>query len=367
MSKTKIAILFGGYSAEHEISLLSAAGIIGALEQKRYDPILIGIDRNGRWRFIEKERFRLNNPDPRELWLDGQHREVALIPGSGGVLIDVHTGEKLARVDVAFPVLHGPYGEDGTIQGLLKLADVPFVGADVLGSALGMDKDVSKRLLREAGIPVAPYILACRTSVPDFATVVSQVGVPAFIKPAEMGSSVGVAKIQDESEYDRALENAFRYDKKVLIETFIPGREIECAVLGNQNINASVPGEVVPKHEFYSYAAKYMDQNGADLVIPARLRSNETARIQQLAIRTAKVLQCEGMARVDFFLCSDGNLLVNEINTIPGFTRISMYPKLWEATGLPYPALLTTLINLAIERHGLSRAFKSTPNYNPQS
>jgi D-alanine-D-alanine ligase len=262
---------------------------------------------------------------------------------------------------VVFPVLHGPFGEDGTVQGLLKLANIAFVGAGVLGSAIGMDKDVMKRLLRDAGIPVVRFMVANRYSSNgiDFDDVRDQLGLPLFVKPANLGSSVGIHKVNDRDEFERAVRDALNYDNKILIEECIKGREIECSVLGNDNPIASVPGEILPRHEFYSYEAKYLDENGAVLEIPAKLPAETSERIRQLATKTFTVLCCEGMARVDFFLRNDEEIIVNEINTIPGFTRISMYPKLWEATGISYSDLIDRLIQLAIERFAGEKRLKT--------
>jgi D-alanine-D-alanine ligase len=262
-----------------------------------------------------------------------------------------------------FPILHGPFGEDGTVQGLLKLADIPFVGSGVLGSAVGMDKDVMKRLLRDAGIPIGKFLaLRSHQRVPSYREIAEFLGPTLFIKPANMGSSVGIGKVHGEGEYLGALEEAFRYDSKIIIEEFIRGRELECAVLGNEEAKASGIGEVIPRHEFYSYDAKYLDEQGAALVIPAELSGNLTERIRELAVKTFKALCCQGLSRVDFFLRDEPpagapaganaaeRILVNEINTMPGFTRISMYPKLWEAAGISYTELITRLIELAIGR-----------------
>jgi D-alanine-D-alanine ligase len=269
--------------------------------------------------------------------------------------------QRLGWLDVIFPVLHGPFGEDGTVQGLLKLANVPFVGAGVLGSALGMDKDVMKRLLREAGIPIARFIATSRYSSEeiDFDYAQGRLGLPLFIKPANLGSSVGIHKVKDREGFERAVSDAFNYDNKIVIEEYIAGREIECSVLGNNNPIASVPGEVLPRHEFYSYEAKYLDENGAVLEIPAKVSAEISDSMRQLAIRTFSVLCCEGMARVDFFLRNDSEIIVNEINTIPGFTEISMYPKLWEATGVSYRDLIDKLIELALERFEREKRLKT--------
>lgn len=349
--RPRVGVLFGGESPEHEVSLQSAKNVIEAIDPARWDVVLIGIDRQGRWHTAERSRFLLDSADPRRIRLGDPEREVALVPGARSELVSLEERESLPPVDVVFPVLHGPLGEDGTVQGLLRLAHVPFVGPGVLGSAVGMDKDVTKRLLRDAGIPVAPFLTLRRGDPrPAWDEATAVLGSPLFVKPANMGSSVGVAKVRDAAELSEALEAAFSFDAKVLLETAIRGREIECAVLGNEEPEASVPGEIVPRHEFYSYDAKYLDEQGADLRIPADIDAGTTARVRALAVETFRTLCCEGMARVDFFLTPDGELVVNEINTIPGFTRISMYPKLWAASGVPCPELIDRLLRLAIAR-----------------
>jgi len=358
--RVRVGVLFGGESAEHEVSLQSARNVIEAIDPERYEVVLIGIDRSGHWHLAESSRFLLDGSDPRRIRLGPANRDVALVPGTRADLVPLDAGEPLERLDVVFPVLHGPMGEDGTVQGLLRLAHMPFVGPDVLGSSIGMDKDVSKRLLRDAGIPVAPFVtLAPRDPVPDWETLAAELGHPLFVKPANMGSSVGVTKVTTPDELRHAVDTAFGFDRKVLLESFIRGRELECAVLGNEDPRASLPGEIVPRHEFYSYEAKYLDDEGADLRVPADLDPATTERVRELAVRTFRTLCCEGMARVDFFLTPDDELVVNEINTIPGFTRISMYPKLWAATGLPYPELVDELLRLALERAERQRGLRS--------
>ena len=261
-------------------------------------------------------------------------------------------------IDVVFPVLHGPFGEDGTVQGLLRLADVPFVGAGVLGSAVGMDKDVMKRLLRDAGIPVGKFITLRAGDKLSFKDAKKKLGSPLFVKPANLGSSVGVSKVRTETEFKKAVKEAFQFDTKVIVEEFIEGREIECSVLGNDDPIASVPGEIILHDDFYSYDAKYIDENGASLEIPAKLDAKTRKLVQETAVRTFKALECEGMGRVDSFVTKDGRVVVNEINTIPGFTSISMYPKLWEASGISYSKLVDKLIQLAIERFEKQRKLK---------
>jgi D-alanine-D-alanine ligase len=370
--RINVGILFGGKSAEHEVSLQSAKNVFDAINREKYNPILIGIDKTGRWLLNDESKFLLDSGDPRKIRLDQAGEPVALIPECNGALSMFQGQGTGCKLDVIFPILHGPFGEDGTVQGLLKLADIPFVGAGVLGSAAGMDKDVMKRLLRDGGVPIGGFIsLRSHEAVPDFARVTAQLGLPFFVKPANMGSSVGVSKVHDEGEYRAAVRDAFVYDRKIILEEFIKGREIECAVLGNEEPAASVPGEVISSHEFYSYDAKYLDENGAALEIPADLPLETVRQIQDLAIKTFKVLECQGLGRVDFFLREAGpgtdgkkqefsSVLVNEINTMPGFTRISMYPKLWGASGISYTDLIDSLINLAIERYGKEKQLKTS-------
>jgi len=367
-----VGVLYGGRSAEHEVSILSARNILVALDRARFKPVLIGIDKNGRWLLQEEATLLESASDPRLVGLVEAAPSAAIAPYPRLT----PTSPEPTRPDVIFPVLHGPLGEDGTIQGLLDLADIPYVGAGVLGSALGMDKDAMKRLLREAGIPVAAFRAIRRA---DFekdpasaCRLASEVGFPLFTKPANLGSSVGVRRVASEEELRPALSHAFEFDIKALAEAAVPGREIECSVLGNDEPLASVPGEVRVRHKdgFYSYEAKYVDEDGATLQIPAELSESQTAAVQELARKAFKVLECSGMARVDFFLRSDGGLVVNEINTIPGFTAISMYPKLWEASGLKPRELVSRLIDLAIERHerrkGLKTGYDFTPHKGPK-
>jgi D-alanine-D-alanine ligase len=360
--KIRVGILFGGQSAEHEVSLQSAKNIMAAIDTNKYEVIPIGIDKKGKWHLNEGSRFLLPATEFGLPKLPEEGENLALVPGKQDEQLVALSGQqKLGPLDVIFPVLHGPLGEDGTVQGLLKLANVAFVGAGVLGSAVGMDKDVMKRLLRDAGIPIARFIATSRYSSQEigFDDARAQLGLPLFIKPANLGSSVGIHKVKDRIGFERAVRDAFNYDNKILIEECIEGREVECSVLGNENPVASVPGEILPRHEFYSYEAKYLDENGAVLEIPAKLPPETSKRIRQLAIETFSVLCCEGMARVDFFLRGGEEIIVNEINTIPGFTRISMYPKLWEATGISYGELIDRLIQLAIERFEREKRLKT--------
>ncbi len=341
--KIRVGILFGGKSAEHEISVRSAKNIADAIDKNKFEVVLLGIDKRGGW--------HLETGVPK-LLVSGKEDEVSLMPEKGGALMKSGTvGAAIGTtVDVVFPILHGPFGEDGTVQGLLRLAGVPFVGASVLGSAVGMDKDIMKRLLRDADIPIGKFLTFRPGEKIDFKHVSEKLGLPLFIKPANLGSSVGVSKVRDEEEFKKAVEEAFSFDSKILVEEFIEGREVECAVLGNEDPVASLPGEVIVNADFYSYEAKYIDENGATLKIPAEVTEEEKTKIQKTALDTFKALNCEGLARVDSFLTKDGKVIVNEINTMPGFTSISMYPKLFEASGISYTDLITKLIELAQER-----------------
>lgn len=359
--KIRVGILFGGKSAEHEVSLQSAKNVIDAIDRTKYDVVLIGLDKNGRWHLNDSSQFLSHSGDPRRIKLSDASNAVTLAPESSGQLSILAGDPPDTSIDVVFPILHGPYGEDGTVQGLLKLANIPFVGAGVLGSAVGMDKDVMKRLLRDAGVPIGKFfVVGKHDRLPGWAKVTGELGSSVFVKPANMGSSVGVSKVDDEDDYLEAAGLAFDYDTKILIEECIEGREIECSVLGNEDPEASVPGEILPTHEFYSYEAKYIDENGAKLQIPAELPEETVDRVRKLSIRTFQVLCCEGLARVDMFLKADGELIVNEINTIPGFTSISMYPMLWQESGISYTELIDRLLGLAIERHGREQGLRTT-------
>lgn len=363
--KLRVGIIFGGRSGEHEISLLSARSIVDALDRGRYEPVLLGIDRDGRWRLHDAARALLETPGA-PLHLDPTAPSVAVSPGdSSAAMVTTGTAApEVGSLDVVFPVLHGTYGEDGTIQGLLEMADVPYVGSGVLGSAAGMDKDVAKRLLRSAGLPVVDWFVVRaheRRSAAEVAREVeSRFGWPVFVKPANMGSSVGVSKARKAEDLTSALATAFRYDTKVLIERGHAVRELECAVLGNDAPKASVVGEIIPTHDFYSYEAKYLDEGGAHLRIPATLTPGQSEEIRRMSIEAFTALELSGLARVDFFMDkTDGAIFVNEVNTLPGFTSISMYPKLWEASGLPYAELVDRLIGLGVERAATRRALST--------
>ena len=361
--RIRVAILFGGRSAEHEVSLQSARNIIDAIDQDKYEPVLIGIDRDGAWYLNDDSMSLLHADDPRLIALNQRSSPVSLVSGNqAGVLMGLGDSVRAAPIDVLFPVLHGPYGEDGSIQGLARLANVPCVGSDILGSAIGMDKDVSKRLLRDAGIPVARHLcLRQRDSLVEMRDRVDRdFGYPVYVKPANMGSSVGVVRVSDSDEFAAAIDYALQYDTKIVIEETIVGREIECSVLGNDEPMASGVGEIVTADGFYSYEKKYIDADAAKLKIPAELDEDTVSRVQEIAISAFKVLECSGMARVDMFLTAAGEIYLNEVNTIPGFTAISMYPKLWEAAGIPYQELIDRLIQLALEAHAAKSALQTT-------
>ena len=358
--KRRVAILFGGRSAEHEISCISARSVVDGLDPARNEIILVGITKEGRWHLLPSppslpsESGRMpevtgGSGAPVELVSEGASREIVAPDGTR------------ERIDGVFPVLHGPFGEDGAVQGLLELAGVPYVGAGVLGSAVGMDKDVQKRLFRDAGLPVVPFQVVRDVEWDEEAEAVTAVaetlGFPIFAKPASLGSSIGVSKVHQDGELGPALEEAFRYGRKALLEKGFEGiREIECSVLGNDEPVASVAGEILPQgHEFYDYEAKYLDEQGAQLQIPADVKPGVMEEVQRLAVAAFRAIDCWGLARVDFFLVGDDELFVNEINTLPGFTSISMYPKLWEASGLAYPELIERLLELAVERQAAER------------
>lgn len=357
--------MFGGRSAEHEVSLLSARSIIQAIDRTKYDLTFIGIDKQGSWYLYENENFLIDPADPKKVRLAETGNKLAVIPGQDRHhLFNLTTIQFLDKLDVVFPVLHGPFGEDGTMQGLLRLANIPFVGPGVLGSAVSMDKDVMKRLMTDAGIPNAAFMVlqSHQLDSVSFEEVKTRLGLPVFIKPANMGSSVGVNKAASEEEFFKHLKYAFNFDTKVVVEEFIKGREIECSVLGNEDPIASLPGEITANHEFYSYEAKYIDEKGASLQIPALLPENILKKVREMAVHTFRTLCCEGLGRVDMFLTGDNRIFVNEINTLPGFTKISMYPKLWEQSGIPYSELIDRLLQLAIKRHERENQLKTTVN-----
>jgi D-alanine-D-alanine ligase len=366
MKKTRVIILFGGRSAEHEISLLSARNVLSALDRTRFEPVLVGIDKAGRWHRESERTLEAAAGDPRGVMLDARApavaMEEALVPRPASVPDTVEVD------DVVFPVLHGTFGEDGTVQGAMELAGIAYVGAGVLGSAIGMDKDVAKRLLRDAGIPVVDFGIvtaaAFRRDPAAALRALPDLGYPRYVKPANAGSSVGVSRVAGRGDLERAVRDALAFDSKVLVERGIDAREIECAVLGNDEPEASIPGEILVHHKdgFYSYDAKYVDPDGASWKIPADLPAEMIERVRTQAVATFRALELAGMARVDFFVTRDLRALyVNEVNTIPGFTAVSMYPKMWQASGLSPKALVSRLIDLAIQRRDARRALKTTP------
>jgi len=385
MDKLRIGVLFGGRSGEHEVSLLSAASVLNAIDKEKYEVVPIGITKDGRWLTAEHAENLLAGKlvlEPRNLRAgDPQNTEAAAVLARGEAVVvppePVHrqsglvpfqtdasplrrASDRAINVDVIFPVLHGTFGEDGTIQGLLELADIPYVGAGVLGSAAGMDKDVMKSLFIAAGLPIVKHVTVLRSAWEKDAKKiekrVAKLKYPVFVKPANLGSSVGISKAHNRKELGPAMEEAAKFDRKIVIEQGVGGtkdkaREIECSVLGNDEPAASVPGEIVPVKEFYDYDAKYLDE-GSQLIIPAKLTKTETKKVQDLAVKAFKAVDCSGLARVDFLMDpKTRKIYINEINTMPGFTAISMYPKLWAATGLEHSELIDRLIQLGIERH----------------
>jgi D-alanine-D-alanine ligase len=393
MKKLRVGILFGGRSGEHEVSLLSAASVLQAIDKDKYEVVPIGITKDGRWLtagdaenllqgklVLESRQLRAGDPanTPAAAVLargesvvvppEPVRRESGLVPFQTDAALTRRASDRAINVDVIFPVLHGTFGEDGTIQGLLELADIAYVGAGVLGSAAGMDKDIMKSLFLAAGLPIVKHVTILRSAWESDAKKVEKlVGrklkYPVFVKPANLGSSVGISKAHNGKELGPAIEEAAKFDRKIVIEQGVGGkknkaREIECSVLGNDDPVASIPGEIVPVKEFYDYNAKYLDE-GSELIIPAKLTGAETKKIQELAVRSFKAVDCSGLARVDFLMepgsskASGGarKIYLNEINTMPGFTAISMYPKLWAASGLEYSELIDKLIQFGLERH----------------
>jgi D-alanine-D-alanine ligase len=359
--KICVGVVFGGRSGEHEVSLASAASVMDVMDGAKYEIVPIGITQDGRWIASGDPMQALcagdsSASEPATLLGDPSRRGLMRLEESAQVI----KATRLAEIDVIFPVLHGPYGEDGTLQGLLELANLPYVGAGVTASAVGMDKVVFKDVIRAHGLPIVDYLVFKRKkweANPEevLDQIEERLDYPLFTKPANLGSSVGISKCCDRAGLSGGLREAARYDRKLIVESAVPGaREIEVSVLGNDDPIASIPGEIIPSREFYSYEAKYIDTGDAasDLLIPAPLSREMTARVQDLAVRAYKAIDCAGMARADFLLSGKTEeLFVNEVNTIPGFTEISMYPKLWEASGIPYAELIDRLIELALERH----------------
>jgi D-alanine-D-alanine ligase len=356
--KIRVGLIFGGKTGEHEVSLASATSVLQALDKDKYEPVLIGVSKEGKWLTGGNPLKQLVNATQSPLL-----RAMNGANGTGSTSLvkqdaaEITTTNALNEtVDVVFPLIHGPNGEDGTLQGLLELADIPYVGAGVAASAVGMDKALMKSIFRSAGLPIAEYLVVLRhkwehdpeETIHDIETIISY---PCFVKPANLGSSVGVSKARNWDELTQALATAALYDRKIVVERAIEGRELECSVLGNESPLASLPGEVIPEREFYDYDAKYADSH-TRLVIPADVTGEQARAIQELAVRAFQAIDCSGMARVDFFLeGKEQRLLLNEINTIPGFTNVSMYPKMWEASGITYMQLIDRLIQLAVERH----------------
>jgi D-alanine-D-alanine ligase len=342
-----VAIICGGQSPEHEISLMSAKNILNALDKNKFKIEIIYIDKKGHFRYANHHINNLENLPSENL------PELAIIPGyKNNSFAFKDNLTKTLNIDIAFPILHGQLGEDGTIQGLFKMCNIPFVGNDVLGSAISMDKDVLKRLLRDAGINIPKFLTFYRHQKHqiNFEQIISELNLPFFMKPTNAGSSIGISKIKNKNDFELGLSNAFKYDEKIIIEEYIKGREIECAVLGDAEPIASITGEIIPHHEFYTYEAKYFDENGASVIVPAEMSLEEVKKFQEIAIKTFQVLCCSGLARVDFFYDENKNIFLNEINTIPGFTNISMYPKCFEASGISYSHLVEKLILLGLKK-----------------
>jgi D-alanine-D-alanine ligase len=358
--RLRVGVLFGGRSGEHEVSLISAASVIQALDPQKYEAVPIGITKQGQWLAGTAAHKMLP-----EILRSGERVMLSADPNVAALVPVGNSRSEALRVDVVFPVLHGTYGEDGTVQGLLDLAGLPFVGSGVLGSAVGMDKDMQKRLFLQAKLPVGDFVAIQRAAWETsrrrvLSAIRKKFRFPVFVKPATLGSSVGMTKAHDAKELASAMDLAAQFAQKILVEKAIRGREIEVSVLGNEDPEASIPGEIVPHREFYDYAAKYLEE-GTRLLIPAKLNRAQVKRFQESAVRAFRSLECLGMARVDFFLeHRTGRILLNEINTIPGFTSISMYPKLWEASGLSYRNLLDRLIELALAQHREKQRTKYT-------
>lgn len=356
--KIRVGLIFGGKSGEHEVSLASAQSVARAIDHGKYDVILIGITKEGRWLAGENALKQLSAASASPLLKNangnGAVGSTQLVPHADQNLDQL---SPFASIDVAFPLVHGPFGEDGTIQGLLELADIPYVGAGVAASAVGMDKAMMKDIFRAHDLPIPEYLVILRQTwqlKPEetIHRIESELGYPCFVKPANLGSSVGVSKAHNWDELTQALTNAAKFDRKIIAERAIDAREIECSVLGNDEPSASLPGEVIPKNEFYDYAAKYDDSTGTELIVPADLPQDLTRAVKDLAIRAFRAVDCSGLARVDFLVeRSTNKIFLNEINTIPGFTQVSMYPRMWEKSGVIYPTLIDRLIELALERY----------------
>ena len=363
MSKLTVAILCGGTSPEHEVSMNSARNIYKAIDKAKYDVAVIGVSRSGQWLHLPEDEFmqlasiESGNVGWPLMLLPGEERVIQYRPSQQSPVADqkspIFSASSFPKIDVIFPIIHGPFGEDGTLQGLLALLGLPFVGPNTLGASVGMDKDFTKRLLRDAGILVAPWVTLRKHETIDYQTIVQELGYPMFIKPANMGSSVGVSKAETLEELIAAIHLAFKFDSKVLVEQGLKGREIETAVLGNvEDLRVSGVGEIVMEKGFYDYESKYISPDAAKVVIPAEnVSEKDVQNIRETALRAFQVLGLEGLSRMDVFLLEDGRVFVNEPNTLPGFTNISMYPKLWMEAGMSYPDLIDKLLTLALERH----------------
>lgn len=353
MTSPKLCVICGGKSSEHNVSLVSTKNIIAALNKKKYQLSLIGITLDGKWKLLDPAKPFVNSESTATISINLTGRDIFIRRKDDQVfIIDDSNGRVIDSIDILFPVMHGAFGEDGTIQGLFRSWELPFVGCDILGSALCMDKDLTKRVLRDSDIPVAKWVtLRKYDDIPDFQSIVGELGLPVFIKPANAGSSVGVSKVNSESEYWQSIEEAFRHDEKILIEEACIGKEVECAILGNSHPKASPIGEIVPTENFYDFDTKYLNLTGASLKIPAEINDRIAQKIQDTAIKAFKLLECKGLSRVDFFLKPDDSFVLNEVNTLPGFTATSMYPSLWAHAGLSYSDLLDKIIELAVERY----------------
>ncbi len=353
MRKINVGVLFGGRSAEHEVSLLSASNIMAAISKKKYHISAIGVHKDGSYFYFPKGNAIRYSNDASKVCLADGGIPITFEFGEDGRVVSLKGTDVKKKLDVVFPVLHGTFGEDGTMQGLLSLANIPFVGPGVAGSAIGMDKDVTKRLWRDAGLPIADFLAFRKADQKkiQFQVITRKLGLPFFVKPAVAGSSVGVHKVTNAIELSAALNDAFSYSQKVLIERMVVGKEIECSVLGNEQPAVSLPGAVIPTHSFYSYEAKYLDEQGALFEIPAVLPTRVVKKIQRVVLEAFVVLGLEGMARIDGFLTPKGEFILNEVNTVPGFTKMSMYPKLWKVSGMRESNLVDQLLQLAISRH----------------
>jgi D-alanine-D-alanine ligase len=363
VAKLKVGLIFGGRSGEHEVSLTSAFSIYNALDKKKYDVTLIGIDKKGMWHTGRAKELWINPGQTGSTELNVKTPEITAVNKKGKVyLVNLKNGREITGIDIFFPITHGTFGEDGCLQGFLELLGAAYVGPGVLGSAVGMDKDVMKKLFRDAGLTIGKFHTLLSGEKNNLAPIIKDLKFPIFVKPANLGSSVGVSKARDQKELMKAVRVAFQYDTKIVLEENLKGREIECSVLGNENPIASVPGEIKLKSDFYSYDAKYISADAATPVPRANLNSKIAKKVQETAVKVFKILNCEGMGRVDFFLTSK-ELYVNEINTLPGFTSVSMYPKMFVESGIPYPKLLDKLIQFGLERKKrsdrLKRDFKS--------